>query len=258
MVKRLTIGFAAVLIAVGSAAQPAPILGYIRDTWQVLTRSNHTLAASAVDPKFHASPDGRWPVYIPANENLVRIRQQLRAEMSDADFRKIDIRPFPADPAQLAGQGLLYLPEPYVVPGGRFNEMYGWDSYFIQIGLLRDGLVPLARSMAANFLYEIHNYGMILNANRRYNLTRSQPPFLTEMVLGVYRRTHDRHWLEAAIPEIEKYYRYWTSEPHLTPESGLSRYFDSGKGPAPESSGIGARRAGPHSLRPGAAVLPHT
>ena len=71
-----------------------------------------------------------------------------------------------------------------MVPGGRFNEMYGWDSYFIQLGLLRDGRVSLARDMADNFLYEIRNYGKILNANRTYYLTRSQPPFLTQMLLA--------------------------------------------------------------------------
>jgi alpha,alpha-trehalase len=63
---------------------------------------------------------------------------------------------------------------------------------------------------------------------------RSQPPFLTETLLDVYGRTHDRQWLQDAIPAIEKYYRYWTSEPHLTPQTGLSRYFDLGEGPAPE------------------------
>jgi alpha,alpha-trehalase len=54
------------------------------------------------------------------------------------------------------------------------------------------------------------------------------------MVLGVYNRTHDRKWLESAVPHIEKYYAYWTAEPHLTPSTGLSRYFDMGEGPAPE------------------------
>jgi hypothetical protein len=67
--------------------------------------------------------------------------------------------------ARVQSQGLLYLPSPYVVPGGRFNEMYGWDSYFIQLGLLRDGEVILAKDMADNFLYEIREYGKILNAN---------------------------------------------------------------------------------------------
>src|SRR4029077_13344369 len=85
-----------------------------------------------------------------------------------------------------------------------------------------------------NFLYEIRNYGRILNANRSYYLSRSQPPFLTQMLLGVYQRTRDRQWLEAAVPQVEAYYRYWTSEPHRTPATGLSHYFDLGEGPAPE------------------------
>jgi alpha,alpha-trehalase len=137
-------------------------------------------------------------------------------------------------PRRSATTGLLYLPKPYVVPGDRFNEMYGWDSYFIQLGLLRDRRDALARDMADNFLHEIRNYGKILNANRTYYLTRSQPPFLTEMALAVYERTHDRKWLAASVPSIEAYYHYWTSEPHKTLQTGLSRYFDLGEGPAPE------------------------
>jgi alpha,alpha-trehalase len=234
MVRRVALGLAACVVALLAAAKPAPILDYIHVTWNTLTRSNATLAVAARDPKSKPEADGRWPVYIPAEGDPERIAQQLRSEMSAADFASIDVRRLPAHTNRLAEQGLLYLPDPYVVPGGRFNEMYGWDSYFIQIGLLRDGLLPLARDMADNFLYEIRNYGTILNANRTYYLTRSQPPFLTEMLLGVYARTHDRHWLEQAMPEVEKYYRYWTSEPHLTPQTGLSRYYDSGEGPAPE------------------------
>lgn len=221
----------AVLFAIAAAAQPAGILEYIRTTWGTLTRSNKDLAVAAVDPKQRPEPDGRWPVYIPATENIDQIKSSLRQEMPAADLEKIDLQPLPQ---HISRQGLLYLPKPYVVPGGRFNEMYGWDSYFIQIGLLRDDVVPLARDMAENFLYEIRNYGTILNANRTYYLTRSQPPFLTEMVLNVYRKTRDRRWLENAVPAIEKYYAYWTGEPHLTPESGLSRYYDFGEGPAPE------------------------
>ena len=155
--------------------------------------------------------------------------------MPPADFEKIEIRRLPLDLTKLQEPGLLYLPRPYVVPGGRFNEMYGWDSYFIQLGLLRDDQVGLAQDMADNFLYEIGNYGKILNANRTYYLTRSQPPFLTQMLLGVYRRTHDHKWLAGAVPALEAYYRFWTSEPHLTGETGLSRYYDLGDGPAPES-----------------------
>jgi alpha,alpha-trehalase len=215
-------------------AQHEPILAYIKKTWTVLTRSNHTLATAAVDPKFHPDPDGRWPIYVSRAEDIKKIARQIRQELSPANFAKIELRVLPEDTSKLEEPGLLYLPDPYVVPGGRFNEMYGWDSYFIQVGLLRDGEIDLAKDLADNFLYEIREYGKILNANRTYYLTRSQPPFLTEMVLGVYAKTKDRKWLEDALPAIEKYYRFWTTEPHLTPATGLSRYYDLGEGPAPE------------------------
>jgi len=214
--------------------QHDPILTYIKKTWALLTRSNHMLATAAVDPKFHADPDGRWPVYVSRSEDIRKIARQIRQELPPAAFAKIELRVLPDDPSKVDEPGLLYLPLPYVVPGGRFNEMYGWDSFFIQIGLLRDGELDLAKNMADNFLYEIREYGKILNANRTYYLTRSQPPFLTQMLLGVYAKTQDRKWLADAVPAIEKYYRFWTSDPHLTPTSGLSRYYDLGEGPAPE------------------------
>ena len=207
---------------------------YIKESWHTLMRSNARLADAAVDPKFRATAGDRWPVYLSRKENLKQVEQTLRAQMPQESFAKIDLRQLPDDPKGIQEQGLLYLPYPYVVPGGRFNEMYGWDSYFIQVGLLRDGEIELAKNMADNFLYQIEHYGKVLNANRTYYLTRSQPPFLTQMVLGVYRKTHDIKWLRDAVPAIEKYYRFWTSEPHLTQETGLSRYYDLGDGPAPE------------------------
>ena len=206
---------------------------YIRQSWRTLTRSNAQLAAAAVDPKFPA-PTAHWPVYIPRGEDLQRIERELRAQMTAADFARIELRPLPADSGNVAPHGLLYLPHPYVVPGGRFNEMYGWDSYFIQVGLLRDGETALAKHMVDNFIYQIEHYGSILNANRSYYLTRSQPPFLTQMILGVYRRTRDTVWLRRTLPAVEKYYRYWTTGEHLVAETGLSRYYDLGEGPAPE------------------------
>ena len=212
----------------------AAILVYIKQTWHTLTRTNRDLASAAVDPKSHPLPDGRWPVYISRQSDIREMERTLDREITPSDMRKIELRQLPLDPLHVRDQGLLYLPRPYVVPGGRFNEMYGWDSYFIQLGLLRDGEIGLAQDMADNFLYEIRNYGKVLNANRTYYLTRSQPPFLTQMVLGVFQRTKNRRWLRDALPAIEEYYRYWTTEPHLVPQTGLSRYFDLGDGPAPE------------------------
>jgi alpha,alpha-trehalase len=224
----------------GRAASPqTPILDYIKLTWSVLTRSNANLATATVDPKSRAFPNDKRLVYVAGDEDISAIERQLRVEMQPADLGKIELRRLPSDPAQIREHGLLYLPRPYVVPGGRFNEMYGWDSFFIQMGLLRDGKLELARDMADNLLYEVREYGKVLNANRTYYLTRSQPPFLTPMILAVYHRTRfatgeDRKWLENSLPWIERYYRFWTSAPHLTAETGLSRYFDTGDGPAPE------------------------
>jgi alpha,alpha-trehalase len=214
--------------------QPLPILEYIRQTWTTLTRSNASLAKASVDPKFRPELDGRWPVYGSHTENMRIVDELLRREMPAAGFKGIDIRQLPKDLNTLREQGLLYLPKPYVVPGGRFNEMYGWDSYFIQLGLLNDNQTEMAKNMADNLLYQVKYYGKVLNANRTYYLSRSQPPFLAQMVLGVYAKTQDRRWLENALPLVEQYYQLWVTEPHLIPETGLSRYWDFGDGPAPE------------------------
>jgi len=218
------------------AAAPARVAieKYIADTWTTLTRSHRDLARAAVDPKFPVPAGGRWPVYAPAGADLAGIRQQLQREMEPGTFDRIDLRHLPAPGARTPEQGLLYLPYPYVVPGGRFNEMYGWDSYFIVLGLLHDGRTELAKNMVDNFLYEIRNYGKILNANRTYYLTRSQPPFLTEMLLAVFKATGDKEWLRQALPAVIQTHQFWTSGPHLTGATGLSRYWDFGEGPAAE------------------------
>jgi alpha,alpha-trehalase len=227
-----------VLVAATQVSSPpastTDILKYIDQTWKVLRRSNRTLPIAAVDPKFHPDAQGRWPVYLPATEDVKKVEEELRKEVPDAGMRTIALRPLPTDSSSIKDQGLLYLPRPYVVPGGRFNEMYGWDSYFIEVGLLRDHDLDHAKDMADNFLYQVQNYGgKVLNANRTYYLNRSQPPFLTEMVLDVYNKTHDKKWLAEALPQIEQYYKLWATEPHLT-NTGLARYWDFGEGPAPE------------------------
>jgi len=235
----LTVVLSGALLA-QAPVQPPPLAHvdevrrYIKQTWTTLTRSPRDLARAAPDPKLHRDADATWPVYIAADENRDEIQKRVTATLAPSDARHIELRTLPPRAEDIREHGLLYLPHAYVVPGGRFNEMYGWDSYFIQVGLLRDGEIALARDMTDNFLYEIAHYGKILNANRTYYLTRSQPPFLTQMVLGVFQRTKDRQWLREALPAIEKYYRYWTTEPHLVARTGLSRYFDLGEGPAPK------------------------
>ncbi|PYX61708.1 MAG: trehalase, partial [Acidobacteria bacterium] len=123
-------------------------------------------------------------------------------------------RPGEIDVNQIQPPGLLFLENRYVVPGGRFNEMYGWDSYFEILGLLRDGRLDLARGMVENFFFEIEHYGTILNANRTYFLTRSQPPFLTSMIMAVYQAEKaagkaDSGWLAKAYGYASKDYEMW-------------------------------------------------
>ena len=232
-----TITNAAAIGAITQQTVSAPSLRAVREyvsrTWATLTRSTRDLPRAARDPKLHLDPATPSPVYISRQENSTEIQKRLESVLTPDELKSIEFRTLPA-PQEIREHGLLYLPHPYVVPGGRFNEMYGWDSYFIQLGLLRDGRIELARDMADNFLYEIAQYGTILNANRTYFLTRSQPPFLTEMMLGVFDKAPDRAWLQQSVPAIETYYRFWTSPPHVIESLGLSRYFDLGEGPAPE------------------------
>jgi alpha,alpha-trehalase len=218
---------------------PPPITSYIEDSWSFLERSSEHLVEAAADPKLGERQ--RYPVFLAADEDLERVRAELASTLGAEGVERIELRVLPADVKsrpQLDGgieaHGLLYLPHPYVVPGGRFNEMYGWDSHFINLGLLASGRIDQARRMVDNHLYQVQHYGRVLNANRTYYLTRSQPPFLATMVGDVYRYTGDLAWVAAAMPALEETYRFWTEAPHLTPETGLSRYHDLGEGPADE------------------------
>ena len=127
---------------------------------------------------------------------------------------------------------------PFVVPGARFNEMYGWDSYFENIGLLIDGKLDLAKSMVENFDYQITHYGKILNANRSYYLTRTQPPYYSSMIREVYEAIpgYDPKWLREKLEIcITEYETVWMENGKRLTENGLNRYFAQGIGLPPET-----------------------
>jgi alpha,alpha-trehalase len=218
-----------------------PILDYISSAWDTLTRSM-TECVSVVDPKIKVAPVLYLPAEVaePAAVHKLATDCNVRVEHLPVEIKRLG----EIDTAKIQPHGLLYLPDKYVVPGGRFNEMYGWDSYFIIRGLLRAGHVELARGMVNNFFFEIEHYGAMLNANRTYYLTRSQPPFLSSMFIDVYQaaqqsKTHDgnadRAWLERAYADLDKDYGMWTRDPHLAGQTGLSRYYDFGEGPPAEA-----------------------
>jgi alpha,alpha-trehalase len=80
------------------------------------------------------------------------------------------------------GDSALPLDKPFVVPGGRFREMYYWDSYFTMLGLAADGRQDAVENMVDDFGGLIDRYGHIPNGTRTYYLSRSQPPFYFAMV----------------------------------------------------------------------------
>ena len=127
---------------------------------------------------------------------------------------------------------------PFIVPGGRFNELYNWDASFCAFSML-ESHPYIVKSIVRHFIFEIKHYGKVLNANRSYYLGRSQPPFLTDLALRTYQATrHEddaRDLLMLAILAARKeYLSVWMAEPRYDRSSGLSRYRPIGLGLPPE------------------------
>jgi alpha,alpha-trehalase len=218
-----------------NAAADAKILAYINGSWDILSRSM-TECKSLVDPKVTTPPVLYLPADLETPSAIATAHQQCNVEIRHLP-RKI-VHMGDVSVSEIPVEGLLYLPNRYVVPGGRFNEMYGWDSYFIILGLVKNKRTQLAQGMVENFFFEIENYGAILNANRTYFFTRSQPPFLTSMIREVYEhpagKPLSRAWLAKAYSYAQRDYDLWISPIHQAGDTGLARYHDIGEGPVPE------------------------
>ncbi len=232
------VGFhAAAQVAAANAADEQKIEAYIRGGWDTLSRSMAE-CKSVVDAKVTTAPILYLPAGMATPASVAAMQQQCKVQVEHLP-RKIehmgDVRV-----AEIPKEGLLYLPQPYVVPGGRFNEMYGWDSYFVLLGLVADQRTALAKGMVENFFFEIENYGAILNANRTYYFTRSHPPLLTSMIRAVYEAPAgadgpvSKEWLATAYGYAERDYALWVSPVHRAGDTGLARYYDLGAGPVPE------------------------
>lgn len=196
---------------------------HLRTQWHVLERD---VVRTLTDPKLGAK--GKNLTYVPAG---ARIPPRRMAAITRAGGR---VLPLPKNPLALVEHGSLYLPGRFVTPGGRFQEQFGWDSYFIAHGMLDEGHVKVPREMTENLIYEVRNYGKVLNSNRTYSYGRSQPPFLTRMILDVYGKTGNKAWAAGTLDAVEKYHRYFTSGARRTKETGLSRYHDGDRGRSDE------------------------
>ncbi|POW21543.1 hypothetical protein PSHT_02251 [Puccinia striiformis] len=169
-----------------STEQVEKLIEEINLRWTSLIRSNLSILDLLQDPKIpNGTSKPKLYVHTSGNDTVESIRNQLIQLNPSGEIDQINILKLPSDInsfPNLEDHGTLYLPFPYVVPGGRFQEMYAWDSFFIAIGLLRDNQTRLARNMVDNYIYQIEHYGTILNGNRTYYLTRSQLPLLTPLI----------------------------------------------------------------------------
>lgn len=142
---------------------------------------------------------------------------------------------------------LLPLPYSYIVPGGRFREVYYWDSYFTMLGLVESGRTDLVKGMLDNFAHLVRTVGHIPNGNRSYYLGRSQPPYFAAMV-GLFAQATDSTRALAYLDAMEAEYRFWmdgadrlgAGQAHRRvvrmPDGAiLNRYWDDIPAPRPES-----------------------
>lgn len=144
---------------------------------------------------------------------------------------------------------LIALPYPYVVPGGRFSELFYWDSYFVMVGLAEDNRYDLIENMMKDFAFLIRKVGFVPSGNRTYLISRSQPPFFSYMVKLLAAKKGKRV-LVKYLPYLLAEYGFWMrGKPHsgkngvaasgrsvrLPDDSVLNRYYDNKSTPRPEA-----------------------
>lgn len=201
----------------GERQQPGFVL---RDFVHAHFNVPHASGAIGPNDGIRERIDALWP-------QLVR-RTEARAMVAGADT-------------------MLPLPQPFVVPGGRFRELYYWDSYFAMLGLVEDGHEALAEQMLANFASLIDRYGFVPNANRTYLLSRSQPPLFFKMVQAVGPGEPGER-LKRWLPQMKREHAFWMQGEHglavgqaqarvvrLRDGSLLNRYWDAREDPREES-----------------------
>jgi len=126
---------------------------------------------------------------------------------------------------------LIPLPNPHIVPGGRFRECFYWDSYFSALGLVQSGKIDLVKDMVENFAFLIDTYGFIPNGNRIYFTSRSHPPYFSHL-LTLLCENGEKEFALRYFPHLEREYLYWMNH---SPSRGLNHYFDQLNIPRPEA-----------------------
>ncbi len=190
-----------------------------------------TFVAANFDPPAAAGDGVRTDTMLSMEEHIRALWPALTRPPDQADARS----------------SLIPLPAPYVVPGGRFREVYYWDSYFTMQGLVESGRTDLVKSMLDNFAHLVRTVGHVPNGNRTYYLGRSQPPYFAAMV-GLYAAATDTARALPYLDALESEHAFWMEgADRLTPGEAhrrvvrlvngalLNRYWDDIPAPRPES-----------------------
>ncbi|KZS20820.1 Trehalase [Daphnia magna] len=131
---------------------------------------------------------------------------------------------------------MIYVPNPFIIPGGRFREIYYWDSYWIVQGLLLSQMNHTVRGMLENFMQMVDVYGLVPNGGRIYYQQRSQPPMLIPMVDRYINATGDVDFLNGRLHLLEKEFKFWLTNRTVTVRGHtLARFNSETDGPRPES-----------------------
>ena len=227
--------------------------------WDKLKRSidSSGIDVAARDPKTREAAESHPRIYVPCGlplqydyySRLARETPGMKLDVQwlpENDITADFIRSLNDKPGILAlemeakysngREELLGLP--FVVPGGRFNELYYWDSYFCATAMI-DTHPDVVKSILRHFIFEIKHYGKVLSANRSYYLGRAQPPFLTDLALRNYQATKHEPGSQdilrlAILAAIKEYHSYWMTAPRCDEGSGLTRYRPIGFGIPPE------------------------
>lgn len=178
----------------------------------------------------------------PILENITDVRLKRFAKGIISIWAKLGRKVRPDLIQEEDQYSFISVPNGFIVPGGRFKELYYWDSFWMIRGLIISNMMQTAKGMIENLLHLVEKVGYIPNGSRIYYLGRSQPPLLTAMVASYFAATGDIVWLERHISTVEKELQYWLDKKKVTvtvegKKYILLRYLSDrrSKGPRPES-----------------------
>ena len=204
---------------------------------EILARFEQRKAQAEFDLKSFVLENFELPQPVEVSESLALETSSLTAYIDSLWAR---LRREPEDVAP--GSTLIPLEYPYIVPGGRFGEIYYWDSYFTFLGLVEAGHLGMVENMVRNFVYLQETLALIPNGNRHYFATRSQPPLLSLMVALLWRKRYQYKedglkQLEPYLSALEREHAFWMKPERVTAldDTLLNHYWDTATTPRQEA-----------------------